>query len=85
MLEELGEHRTTNYTSKNRKKWSLGEAGKRALESDIFPHCSPGQDHRGQKEEVESPEYKALLGLLLPALPLTLNFLSSVNTTLIYN
>ena len=42
------------------------------------------QDHWGQKEEVESPEYKALLGLLLPALPLTLNFLSSVNATLTY-
>lgn len=61
----------------------MSEAGNSVLESDIFPHCSrPGQ--RGQKEEVKSPEYKALLGLLLPALPLTLNFLLSVNTTLTY-
>lgn len=53
-------------------------------ESDIFPHCSLAMTTGVKRKRSNPPGIKLSFGLLLPAFPLTFNFLSSVNTPFTY-
>lgn len=59
MMENYGvraRDRDSDHKQKKQPEWGREEHTR----GWHFPTLLPGQDHRGQKEEVESPEYEAL-------------------------
>lgn len=69
----------------NRENRAWVRRRKTEAESDIFPHCSLAVTSGVKRKRSNPRSIKLSFGLLLLALPLTLNFLSSVNTIPTYN